>query len=62
MVYPGRGKCFGATFTKAEPKRSLGHWAKIALLPLILVASAASYFIALRGGFLDYQTLAANHD
>ncbi len=48
--------------TKAEPKRSLGHWAKIALLPLILVASAASYFIALRGGFLDYQTLAANHD
>ena len=34
----------------------------MALLPLILLASAAGYFITLRSGFLDYQTLAANHD
>lgn len=48
--------------TKAGPKRSIRHWATIALLPLILLASAASYFLASRGGFFDYQTLAANHD
>jgi len=48
--------------TNGDPKTSFRHWAKIALLPLILAASVASYLIAQRSSILDYQTLAAEHD
>ena len=45
-----------------EGRRSLRHWAKIALLPLILGASIASYFLLRASGLLNYQNLAANHE
>ncbi len=48
--------------TPDERRRSLRHWAKIALLPLILGASVTSYFLLEANGFLDYQDLADNHE
>ncbi len=43
-------------------RHSVRHWANIALLPLILGASVASYILLKSNGFLNYQNLAANHE
>jgi uncharacterized membrane protein YdjX (TVP38/TMEM64 family) len=45
-----------------EGRRSLRRSVRIALLPLILGASVASYFLFEASGLLKYQNLAANHE
>lgn len=45
-----------------EGRRSLRRWVNIALLPLILGVSIASYFLLEASGLLNYQNLAANHE